>query len=231
SDNYIFPPPLGGSWQTDVRATLDFSYEFDLWNKNGAALSAALSQAQGAAADAEAARLALTTGIARAYFNLQRLYAQRDVSRAAIAQREDIVRITAQRFDAGLDTKVEVRQAEAALFTVRTELAQYDDAIAVVRNQIAALTGAGPARGDSIAAVTLTAGPVTALPASIPLDLVSRRPEIVASQWRIEASAHDIEVAKARFYPNINIAAFAGLSSLGLSHFLSASSSIFGVGP
>jgi NodT family efflux transporter outer membrane factor (OMF) lipoprotein len=231
SENYIFPPPLGGSWQTDVRATLDFSFEFDFWNKNGAALSAALSQAQGAAADAEAARLALTTGIARAYYNLQRLFAQREVSRAAITQREDIVRITNERFSAGLDTKVEVRQAEAALATVRTELAQYDDAIVVARNQIAALTGAGPARGESIAAVRMSAGPVTALPASIPLDLVSRRPEITASRWRVDASTHDIEVAKAQFYPNINIAAFAGLSSLGLSNFLLSSSGIFGVGP
>jgi NodT family efflux transporter outer membrane factor (OMF) lipoprotein len=231
SDNYLFPPPLAGSWQTDTRATLDFNYEFDFWNKNGAALSAALSQAQGAAADAEAARLTLTTGIARAYFNLQRLFAQRDVSRAAITQREDIVRITAQRFTAGLDTKVEVRQAEAALATVRTELAQYDDAIAVARIRIAALTGAGPARGESIEAVRIAAGPVTALPAAIPLDLVSRRPEIVASKWRVDAQVHDIEVAKAQFYPNINIAAFAGLSSLGLPNFLLAGSSIFGVGP
>ena len=47
SKNDIYPPPLGGSWQTDARATLDFSFEFDFWNKNGAALSAALSQAQG----------------------------------------------------------------------------------------------------------------------------------------------------------------------------------------
>ncbi|MEO8756007.1 MAG: efflux transporter outer membrane subunit [Casimicrobiaceae bacterium] len=231
SENYLFPPPLTGSWQTDTRATLDFNYEFDFWNKNGAALSAALSQAQGAAADAEAARLALTTGIARAYFNLQRFFAQRDVSRAAITQREDIVRITAQRFTAGLDTKVEVRQAEAALATVRTELALYDDAIAVARIRIAALTGAGPARGDSIAAVRIAAGPVTALPAAIPLDLVGRRPEIVASKWRVDAQVHDIEVAKAQFYPNINIAAFAGLSSLGLPNFLLAGSSIFGVGP
>ncbi len=58
-------------------------------------------------------------------------------------------RLTAQRFDAGLDTKVEAKQAEAALGTVRTELAQYDEAIAVARIQIAALVGAGPERGDS----------------------------------------------------------------------------------
>ena len=113
---------------------------------------------------------------ARAYFNLQRLFAQREVSRATIAQREDVVRLTAERFAAGLDTKVEVRQAEAALATVRTELAQYDDTIVIVRHQLAALAGAGPQRGDSLVAIAPAHAPASALPAAIPLDLARPPP-------------------------------------------------------
>lgn len=231
SENYIFPPPIAGNWRTDARATADFSFELDFWDKNGAALRAALSQAQAAGAEAQAVRLTLTSAIARAYFDLQRLFAQREVSRAAIAQREDIVRITSQRFTAGLDTKVELRQAEAALAAVRTELAQYDDAIGVARNRLAALAGAGPGRGARIVAVSTSRPPEAALPAAIPLDLLGRRPEIAASRWRVEAAREDIKVARAQFYPNINVVAFAGLTSLGLSSFLLSSSSIFGVGP
>jgi len=231
SENYIYPPPLAGAWKADARATIDLSFEIDFWDKNGAALRAALSQAQAATAEAQSARLVLSTGIARAYFDLQRLFAQRDVSRAAIAQREDIVRITSERFTAGLDTKVEVRQAEAALGTVRTELAQYDDAIAIARNRLAALVGAGPERGERIAQAESTGAPVAALPASIPLDLVARRPEITAARWRVEAAREDVAVARAQFYPNVNIVAFAGLTSLGLSNFLLGSSSIAGIGP
>jgi len=231
SEHYIFPPPFAGAWNTDARATLDSSYEFDFWNKNGAALDAALSRAQAAAAETEAARVLLTTGIARAYFNLQRLFAQREVSLAAIAQREDVVRLTSQRFAAGLDTRVEVKQAEAALATVRTELAQYEDGIAVARHQIAALVGAGPERGDAVAARQATRAPDSALPSAIPLDLVSRRPEIVASRWRVEAAGRDIAVAKAMFYPNVNLVAFVGLNSIGLGNLLTAGSAIAGVGP
>ena len=164
SEHYVFPPPFAGSWNADGRVTLDFSYELDFWNKNGAALEASLSRAQAAAAEAEAARVLLTAGIARAYFNLQRLFAQRDVSQAAIAQREDVVRLTSQRFAAGLDTRVEVKQAEAALATVRTELAQYDDAVAVTRHQIAALVGAGPERGEAIVGTERHAHAGSALP-------------------------------------------------------------------
>ena len=231
SENYIFPPPLAGNWQSDNRLTFDFVYEIDFWNKNGAALDAALSQAQAAEADAQSARVIVATGIARAYFNLQRLYTQLDVSRAAIAQRNEVVQITSQRYSAGLDTLVEVRQAEAALATVKTELAQYEENIDIVRNQLAALVGAGPDRGATLVAVMPASPPTTAPPAAIPLDLIARRPEIVASRWRVEASKHDIEVAKALFYPNVNIVAFAGFSSIGLSKLFATSSQVAGVGP
>ena len=153
------------------------------------------------------------------------------MSRAAIVQREEVVRLTAQRFDAGLDTKVEVKQADAALGTVRTELAQYDEAIAVARIQIAALVGAGPERGAALVAVAATRAPATTLPAVVPLDIVARRPEIVASRWRVEAARKDIDVARAMFYPNVNLVAFVGLSSIGLSNLFSAGSAIAGVGP
>jgi NodT family efflux transporter outer membrane factor (OMF) lipoprotein len=231
SENYIFPPPLAGNWDSDNRLALNFIYEIDFWNKNGAALEAALSQAQAAATDLDAARVLLTTNIARAYFNLQRLFAQREVSRAAIAQREEVVRITTERFAAGLDTKVEVKQAEGALATVMTELAQFDDAIATARHQIAALAGAGPQRADALVAIEPAHPPATRPPAAVPLDLIARRPEIVASRWRVDATGHDIDVARAMFYPNVNLVAFIGLNSIGLSRLLETASGVAGIGP
>jgi len=231
SENYVFPPPFGGSWDTDNRLTLDFGYEFDFWNKNGAALDAALSRARAAAADEAAARVVLTSGIARAYFDLQRLFALREVTRAAIAQRAEIVRITGERYAGGLDTRVEVEQAEATLATARTEVAQYDDAIANARHRVAALAGAGPERGATLVAVPLDRAPATRVPAAVPLDLLARRPEIVASRWRIEAAAHEIDVARALFYPNVNLVAFVGVSSIGLAKLFETASGIAGVGP
>ena len=231
SENYIFPPPYAGSWRTDNRLTLDFTYEIDFWNKNGAALDAALSQTQAASAQEQEARVIITASLAQAYFDLQRLFAQRDVSLAAITQREEVVRITQQRFGAGLDTRIEVKQAEGALATVRTELAQYNGAINAARNQIAALTGAGPDRGATLVARQNAGTGIAGRPAAIPLDLLAHRADVVASRWRVEASRHEIDVAKAMFYPNINIAAFVGLSSLGFSNLFLGASSIAGVGP
>jgi NodT family efflux transporter outer membrane factor (OMF) lipoprotein len=69
------------------------------------------------------------------------------------------------------------------------------------------------------------------LPANLPAELLGRRPDIVAQRWRVEAATSRIEVAKKDFYPNVNLAAFVGMQSLGFSHFLDASSHTRGITP
>lgn len=69
-----------------------------------------------------------------------------------------------------------------------------------------------------------------ALPDALPLSLVCRRPDIVASRWRVEAAQGDIESARAQFYPNINLSAFTGFSTLALDRVLDAGSRIVGIG-
>src|ERR1700741_999136 len=65
SANDIYPPPLGGSWVNQGRATLDFNYEFDFWGKHRNELKAALGDARAAQADAAQARLVLGTAVAQ----------------------------------------------------------------------------------------------------------------------------------------------------------------------
>ena len=70
-----------------------------------------------------------------------------------------------------------------------------------------------------------------ALPDYVPANLVGRRPDVVAQRWRVEAAGKNIDVAKAGFYPDINISAFLGLQSLGFAGLLSANSAMRGVAP
>jgi NodT family efflux transporter outer membrane factor (OMF) lipoprotein len=63
------------------------------------------------------------------------------------------------------------------------------------------------------------------------LSLLGRRPDIAAARWRVEAAQGEIDSAKAQFYPNVNLVAFAGFSSLGLSNLLLSGSRIAGIGP
>ena len=83
---------------------------------------------------------------------------------------------------------------------LRASVAQLDAAVALARNQLGTLTGKGPDRGLSIAAVPASESSSGApgLPPALPLDLLGRRPDLVAARWRVEAAAGEIDVARKR---------------------------------
>jgi NodT family efflux transporter outer membrane factor (OMF) lipoprotein len=230
SENSV-PAPLGGSTVTfnNLQATL--TWELDFWGKNRSAYEAALGAARAAEIDAYATRLALSTSIAQAYVELQRAYLQLDVKQATLKEREQIYGLTRDRNAAGLDSRLEVKQAEAALPATREEIAQFEEQIALTRNELAALLGAGPDRGLRIARPAATTTAAVALPSTVPAELLGRRPDIVAQRWRIESASKEIASAKAEFYPNVNLLAFVGLQAIGGGSLLTAASRTFGIGP
>jgi efflux transporter, outer membrane factor (OMF) lipoprotein, NodT family len=227
----LTPPPFGGSTQTLDQLQVTLAWEIDFWGKNRAAYESALGIARAAEVDAYAARLALSTGIAQAYVQLQHAYLQRDVADATLHEREQVHALTRARNTAGLDSRLELKQAEAALPATREQIAQLDERIALARHQIAALLGDGPDRGLAIERPAAHALATVALPSTLPAELLGRRPDVIAQRWRIEAANRDIASAKAQFYPNVNLLAFVGLQSLGASNLLTAASRIAGAGP
>ncbi|OAJ61779.1 MarR family transcriptional regulator [Paraburkholderia ginsengiterrae] len=231
SNTTFVPPPFGGAWLTENKGILSASYDLDLWGKNRETLKAAISQYQASKADEEFIKLTLTTSIARTYNQLARLFVLRDIAQEETTQRERIERITAGRIATGLDTEVERKVAQANLATSRSSLRLLDGQILTIRYQIAALLGAGPDRGLQIARPTLGTGDEVRLPDNLPVDLVSRRPEIVAARWRVDAMTHDVKEAKAEFYPDINLSAAIGLDAFGFGRFLTAASRTASIGP
>lgn len=227
----LTPPPLGGRWGTlyQLQATLD--WELDFWGKNRAAYESALGRARAAEVDANAARLALSVDIAQAYVQLHRAYLQLDVAQTTLKEREQIYTLTRDRNAAGIDSRLELKQAEGALPATREQIAQLQETIGLTRNALAALLGAGPDRGLAIAPPAPNALRPVGLPSNIPAELIGRRPDIVAQRWRIEAAQKDIASAKAAFYPDVNLVALVGLQSLGSAGLLSAASRMIGVGP
>ncbi|MBC7505491.1 MAG: efflux transporter outer membrane subunit, partial [Sandarakinorhabdus sp.] len=232
SYNNGIPPEFVPRGYNDVgRAALDFSWELDFWGKNRKAANAAGLDARAVMADRAAAAVMLSTSVAASYAQLAQLFAERDVAVAAIALREDSFKLVQQRVIGGLDTRAEAKSAEAGVPAARGDLAATDEQIAITRNALAALLGAGPDRGAAITPPQKAQLAAFGLPATLAAELVGRKPEIVAARWRAEAAGQRIGVARAQFYPNINLAAFIGVQSLGLSKLVSAGSNIGQVGP
>lgn len=232
SYNYLIPrQALPQGWNDYGQATLNFSWELDFWGKNRSALAAALSEQKAAQAEVAQTRLILSTSVASAYAELTHLFAVRDTAEAALALRTKTVELFRQRNEFGLENLANVRQVEARRAVAEGELRATDERIALTRNAIAAIVGAGPDRGLAITRPTAFFASKEGLPPNLALDLIGRRPDIVAARMRTEAAAKRIDQQKAGFYPSINLLAFIGLQSLGIDD-LSKSGSKFGsIGP
>ncbi len=231
TENQFIPPPYAGNWSWDNLAMLDFTYDLDLWGKNRSALAAALDYVQMAGAEAQEVRLALETAVVRVYVQLSLQYTMLDIAEATLRQRQEILEISQERFAAGLATELDLSQAEAPLPAGRAEIERISETIDLLRNQLAALAGKGPGDGEHIRRPALSLDRPVGLPSVLPADLLGRRPDVAAERWRVEAAGNEIDAAKAAFYPNINLTAFAGWQSLGFSQFLSPGSLIQGFGP
>ncbi|MDB5836209.1 MAG: MarR family transcriptional regulator [Caballeronia sp.] len=231
SANALYPPPFGGSWYSENNALVSASWDLDLWGKNRARLDQAVSQQKAAEADMQQARVTLAASVAQTYNQLALLYALREVAQREIANRTDIGRITNGRVLAGLDTNVESRTAEGNIATSQTNLSELDGQITTTRYQLGALLGQGPDRGLKIATPVLNTKIEVTLPDNVPADLISRRPDIVAARWQVEAATSDIKEAKAEFFPDINLSAAAGFDAFGWGRFLNFTSRQFSAGP
>jgi NodT family efflux transporter outer membrane factor (OMF) lipoprotein len=230
SANGIYPAPFGGNVWNSGSLQASASWELDFFGKNQAALDATLGQAKASAADIRAARGLLAANVTRSYFQLLRLQAQTELARQTLAQREQTQGLVRDRVNAGLDTQLELQQAASALPDARLQIDILDEQKALALNALAALT-AQPVAALKLDLPALSSVTEARVAQTMPLDLLGRRSDIAAARWRVEAALKDVAASKAQFYPNINLVAFAGVSSIGFDKLLKSDSEQWGVGP
>ena len=233
--NEGYPPQfqqfLPAGYHTQTRIAADLDWQLDFFGRNRAALAAATSTALATQADAAAARLQLTVAVASAYADLVRLYADRDEAVDALRVRRATLQLVGQRLSNGLETRGEFSQQAEFVPAAQGDIDALDRQILASERQIAALAGAGPDRGLQITRPKLTRLRAFGLPRRLAVDLVGRRPDLVAARLRAEAAAKEIKVARADFYPNIDLTALYGVQSLGINTLFEYSSVIGAVGP
>ena len=227
-----FPSALdaGSSvWAGDLGANL--SWDLDVWGKHADVSTEARSMSDAARLDIEQARLLLTGAVVQSYVDLYRAYARADIALRAEAQRETILDITRKRLAAGLDTRVELREAEGALPQARVELLQAQASQSLATHELAALLGRGADQYSAIERPNFDPEAALPLPQALPINLLERRPDVIAARERILAADAQKRAAKAAFYPDISLRAFVGFASFSLKDFIEASSFGYGAGP
>lgn len=222
---------LPQGWNDQGRVALSAAYQLDFFGRNRAAFAAARSDVRAAEAEAEAAKLHLSTAIALSYADLQRLAADRAAAEDIVRLRAQSLALVQQRYEAELEHEGQLAQAQSELAAARSDLIAVEGELESARHAMAALLGSGPDRGLDIVLPAHVRVASLGVPADINAELIGRRPDLAAARARAEAAARRIDVTRADFYPNVNLTALVGLQSIGLD-VLADSGSRFGqVGP
>lgn len=230
SRNGLFPPPIGGSSFTQADLSQSLSYDLDWWGRNRALARAAGAETRAAGDEAAAVRLALTAAVADAYFAWGETRDQIALADELTARHRHEYELLKKRFDLGLDAARESIDAKQKLDMDedRDESLRYLDRSG--RYRLASLIGSDPDHAADLPNPSLAARQAD-LPAAVPLDVLSRRPEVAALRARVEAAAALIRAARAEFYPNIDLRLMLGLETLDLGKLLQAGSITTAFGP
>jgi multidrug efflux system outer membrane protein len=195
---------------TSYRASLNASYEVDLFGRVAANVAAARADAAGAAAAYRSVLLALQADVVQTYLRLRALDAEQAALDGAVALHGENVRINERRFALGDIGEFDLSRARTELAAARAEAIALARRRAVAEHALAVLLGETPATFAFDARPLLEGEAMPAIPAGLPSTLLERRPDIAAAQRAMEAANARIGVARAAMFPALSIGASGG---------------------
>lgn len=231
SEKYIIPPPYGGTSRWVGTAQANLSWSLDLAGKQAALVDQARADVTSAALDREAARVTLTGAVAQAYVNLARAERQIAIASEFRALREDNLRLVRSRIRNQLASEFDEQAAQTLLGEARQAQVRAEGDRTLMVHALAALTGHGADYYATITAPTLDLENALPVPDALPADLLGRRPDLLAAMARIDAANAGQRVARADFYPNVDLKAFLGSSAIGLGSLFTGGALTYGGGP
>jgi NodT family efflux transporter outer membrane factor (OMF) lipoprotein len=212
----------------DYNISIDASWEPDLWGRVRRTVEANRSEAQATAADVANVSLSLHAELAMDYFQMRGLDAQEDLLQSTVVAYEKALALTQNRYKAGLASAVDVAQAETQLRTTRAQAIDVGVNRAAFEHAIAVLIGKPPAQ-FSLPSLPLRASPPV-VPPGLPSDLLERRPDVAASERRMQESNAQIGVAKSAYYPLVTLSGGGGFESGVITTLIQGPSGLWSFG-
>jgi outer membrane protein, multidrug efflux system len=192
------------------------AWEIDLWGRLAARTEAARRDVLANAALAEGVRISLVAQVSSLYLELLDLDNQLETTRRTLEGRQQALRMTRARFEEGISSILDTRQAESLLASSEQSLADQQRQLAQAQNALAVLIGRNPgpiARSVRLESLPLPAGVMAGLPS----ELLDRRPDILAAEEALRGAGANIEAARKAFLPRLTLTTLLGFASPELS--------------
>lgn len=210
------------------------SWEIDFWGRIASLKDQALAQYLATEEGRKAAQISLVASVANAWLGLQADEELLAISRRTLSTREESIKLTKLRFDAGASSELDYRQAQSLTEDARATLARQIRQRDLDINALTLLVGQ-TIPGEllsSLAGQRLQDLPALAdIPSGLPSELMLRRPDIRQAEQSLIAANASIGAARAAFFPNISLTASAGFASPELSDLFKSQSRAFTISP
>ena len=220
--------PTGPVTQNSFTLPFTVNYEVDLFGRRRRSIEAAQATYQASAADLENVRLLTTAELAGDYFSLRQLDKQIGLLTRTVETLNKGLDLVNSRYKGGVASGLDVAQEETLLNTTRTQLTllqqqrkQFEDAIAVL---------VGRAAPDFHLAVRELSAEPPSLNAGLPSDLLERRPDIAEAERQMASANAQIGIAKAAYYPSLNLFGTGGWQSSDIAKLANVGSTFWAVG-
>lgn len=222
------PVPLSPVSQNSYTLPFTVGYEVDLFGKRRRSIEAAQASYQATAADLENVRLVVASEVAGDYFSLRQLDTQINLLTGTVDALSKGLDLVNSRYKGGVASGLDVAQEETLLHASQTQLTllhqqrkQFEDAIAVLL---------GKAAPDFHIAPHELNGEPPALNAGLPSDLLERRPDIAEAERQMAAANAQIGIAKAAYYPSLNLFANGGWQAGDIAKLINVQSTFWAFG-
>ncbi|HUW98354.1 MAG TPA: efflux transporter outer membrane subunit [Acidiferrobacter sp.] len=227
----LIPPPFAGTTFNYANLGLDAHYDLAYWDRQHAALKAAIGERRASRAEAAEVRLIVSTAIAARYWDLASAASHAHATEARLQVGRRIESLVQARFKAGIANAIDYENAQARLAQARLSASAARIRLQQARFALAALLGRGPQFASTIALPRTEPLPALSFPHHIRLDLIARRPDIQARYWQVQASIAGRAAARARYYPDISLGAAWGFQSITLTSLIRPANIAAAIGP
>ena len=218
----LIPPPFNGKTYNIGELGLNFNYEFDFWGKNRELIQSKMSIEQATQAELAESQLVLSTAVAETYFQLMNNTEQLKIAQEEVQVNNKLFQLIQDRMHHGIESDIPVQTLLANIQQAKQSAAYYKQATSISRNQLAVLLGKNPFTTDILTKSFSFHSYSISLPTSFPAHLLVNRPDITAAKLWAESAAHEVNIAKARFFPDINLSALLSYQSIELSNLFTA---------
>jgi len=220
SKNDLISPPLVPNTYETGRLGAQLTYDLDLWNKLSEQLKAQLGSIKAQEAQYEARVIALSIAISTEYYR----YGYTLEKMAILMHEKELLMtlsmLAKERYLAGLDDKDAWLNAQSRINEIERSQSQTNTLLITTQKALGNLSGLSAQALQPYLPNTFTYSNHFDTMPSIMLDALAQKPEIRAKKEIVLATSSQINVAKAGFYPNINLSALSNFASLGLSNLL-----------